>query len=117
MPVKFETSEQTRDGCKDFSAVCNGYEVETMAWYGSKSGAENLAGWKWIRDVCYRSAVYKNLYRQLVKKFTFSIVDVETSCRMCKETVDLEELWDHVERCMELRRINYWHERQTNDTN
>ncbi|CAF0932194.1 unnamed protein product [Brachionus calyciflorus] len=59
----------------------------------------------------------KNLYgRQLVKKFTFSIVDVETSCRICKEAVDLEELWDHVERCMEVRRINYWHERQRNDT-
>ncbi|CAF0943535.1 unnamed protein product [Brachionus calyciflorus] len=70
MPVKFETGEQTRDGCKGFSAVCNGYEVETIAWHGSKSGAENLAGWKWIRDVCYRSAVDKNLFWQSVKKFT-----------------------------------------------
>ncbi|CAF0853998.1 unnamed protein product [Brachionus calyciflorus] len=80
MPIKFETGEQIRDGCKGFSAACSGYYVETMAWHGSKSGAENLAGWKWI------------------------------------QVVDLEELWDHVERCVEVRCINYWHDRQTTDT-
>ncbi|CAF0912820.1 unnamed protein product [Brachionus calyciflorus] len=97
MPVKFET------------------DVETMAWHDSKSGAENLADWKWFDEVCYRSAVDKNLYRQLVKK-SFSIVDVETSCRICKKVVDLEELWDHVERCVEVRCINYWYDRQRTDT-
>ena len=83
-----------------------------MAWHDSKSGAENLASWKWFREVYYRSAVDKILYRQLVKKFTFSIVDVETSCRICKEVVDLEEL---CERCVQVRCINYWHDRQTTD--
>ncbi|CAF0877465.1 unnamed protein product [Brachionus calyciflorus] len=73
--------EQIPDGCKMFSAACSGYDVETMAWHGSKSGAENLAGWKWFRE----------------------------------EVVDLEELWDHVERCVEVRCINYWHFRQTSD--
>ena len=86
-----------------------------MAWHDSKSGAENLADWKWFDEVCYRSAVDKNLYRQLVKK-SFSIVDVETSCRICKKVIDLEELWDHVERCVEVRCINYWYDRQRTDT-
>ncbi|CAF1001753.1 unnamed protein product [Brachionus calyciflorus] len=70
MPVKFETGEQTRDGCK---------------------GAENLAGWKWIPAIV-----------QLWTKIC--IGNWSKSCG------------DHVERCMEVRRINYWHERQTNDT-
>ncbi|CAF0926756.1 unnamed protein product, partial [Brachionus calyciflorus] len=74
-----------------FSAVCNGYEVETMAWHGSKSGAENLAVWKWMGEVCYRSATWR------------------------PEAVDLEELGDHVERCMDVRCINYWQDRQTTD--
>ena len=48
---KFETGVQTRDGCRGFSAVCNGYKVETMAWHGSKSGAENkLAGNGYVKS-------------------------------------------------------------------
>ena len=116
MPVKFETVENVRDGCKGFLTVCNGFEIETTGWHGSKSGAENIAGWKWLKAFVDRYAIDKVLYHNLVKRFTFSIVDVETNCRLCKASVDLEELWDHVEKCMEVHCINYWYERQSKDT-
>ncbi|CAF1054952.1 unnamed protein product, partial [Brachionus calyciflorus] len=83
-----------------------------------KSGdgmAREIAGWKWLNVICRRFLVEKSLYRQLVKEFTFSLVDVDTCCRICKSTVELDELWDHVERCMEVRCLNYWGERQTSE--
>ena len=113
--VKFESKEEFHEGCKGFATVCNGLEEDTTAWHGSKSGAENLAGWKWLKVICNRFLVEKKLYRQLVKKFTFSLVDVDTSCRICKSPVELDELWDHVEKCMEVRCLNHWGEKQTSE--
>ncbi|CAF0886753.1 unnamed protein product [Brachionus calyciflorus] len=55
-----ETVEQTREGCKGFTTTCNGFDIEIMAWHGAKSGAENLAGWKWLKAFCDRSAIDKN---------------------------------------------------------
>ncbi|CAF0922319.1 unnamed protein product [Brachionus calyciflorus] len=87
MPVKFETGEKTRDGSKGFSAACSGYNVETMAWHGSKSGAENLAGWKWLREVYYRSAVDKNLYDNWSKNLLFRLLTARPVAEFVKRSL------------------------------
>ena len=113
--VKLETVEESREGCRGFRTNCLGWDELTTAWHGSKSGAENLAGWKLMKIVCMKFLVDRNLYKQLVKRFTCSLVDVGTSCRMCKQEIELENLWDHVEGCMEARCLANWYERQARE--
>lgn len=86
----------------------NGFEYQFMGlgfsgngYHGSKDCAKKKAAWKWIRRLFEESEADMCIFYRLLKKFDPEMIEIDNYCHICYDLIRLEDLWKHVEECVE----------------